>query len=144
LEHQYRDGIAQLLLNLLDAIYMSYPENNPSMKDSNYNLIRKVCKSIIGLSIVYLTLRLVPIDVLVVSGVMLVTAAVLLKVVWGKLREKGTWLCHSGLISFLSPRLQNTLLHKSIFDIYSDLVYFPFISEIVKAFITPMFTKPPP
>lgn len=114
------------------------------MKDTNFEVIRKVCRGIIGFSLLYLTFRLVPVDVLVVSGVLIVTLAVLLKVVWSRLRERGTWFLNLGIVNLLPPKLQNALLHKSIFDIYSDLLYFPFISEIIKAFVSPLFYKPTP
>jgi hypothetical protein len=48
------------------------------------------------------------------------------------------------LINLLSPKLQNALLHKSIFDIYCDIIYFPLISEIIKVFISPLIFKPTP
>lgn len=47
-------------------------------------------------------------------------------------------------MNLLSPKLRDALLHKSIFDIYCDIIYFPLISEIIKAFIVPAVTKPTP
>lgn len=61
------------------------------MKDVNYDVTKKVCSSIIGFTVIYLVFRIVPLDLLFVIGVLLGTFAVLLKVTWSRLREKGTY-----------------------------------------------------
>jgi len=50
----------------------------------------------------------------------------------------------AGLVNLMSPKLQNTLLNRSIFDIYRDLVYYPMITKIVGAFVKGAVSKPHP
>lgn len=50
----------------------------------------------------------------------------------------------AGLVNLMSPKLQTTLLHRSIFDIYRDLVYYPMITKIVGAFVKGAISKPHP
>ena len=44
----------------------------------------------------------------------------------------------------MSPKTKNTLLNRSIFDIYRDLIYFPYVTRIIGAFIKGAVSKPPP
>lgn len=44
----------------------------------------------------------------------------------------------------MSPKMQKTLLNRSIFDIYRDLVYYPIITKVIGAFVKGAVTKPHP
>jgi hypothetical protein len=44
----------------------------------------------------------------------------------------------------MSQKTKDFLLKKSILDVFSDLLYFPYISEIIKAFISAIIQKPEP
>jgi hypothetical protein len=49
-----------------------------------------------------------------------------------------------GFASYLSPKLKKILYELSIYDIYSDILYFPKLQKIISAFIGPLINKPHP
>lgn len=49
-----------------------------------------------------------------------------------------------GLISLCSPKMRSILLERSILDIFRDIVYFPYITKIIGAYLRVAATKPNP
>jgi hypothetical protein len=63
---------------------------------------------------------------------------------WAKIRERGTLYHNQGLITLCSGKLRSILLERSILDIFRDIVYFPYITKIVSAYLRIAATKPHP
>jgi hypothetical protein len=63
---------------------------------------------------------------------------------WKALREAGIWFCDLGIINLVSPKLREILLKRSIYDIYRDQVYYPYITRIAGTFIRGAVSKPHP
>jgi hypothetical protein len=72
---------------------------------------------------------------LFIFGVVLVSLAIFIKLKIKKFKKEG-----------VKPgsKLYDLLYKKSIFDVYSDIIYFPVITKIIGAFLKPMISKPHP
>jgi hypothetical protein len=44
----------------------------------------------------------------------------------------------------VDPKIQEVLLKRSIFDLYRDQVYYPYITKIISTFIKGAIAKPHP
>jgi hypothetical protein len=44
----------------------------------------------------------------------------------------------------VNPKIQEILLKRSIFDLYRDQVYYPYITKIISTFIKGVISKPHP
>lgn len=104
----------------------------------------KAAKVGILITIIYVTIRVVPIDVLIAFGLLLAFIGVIAKLKWTELRQKGNVSYDVGIVNCFPPKIKAALLSKSILDMYCDLVYFPLISLIIKAFAKPLITHPTP
>jgi hypothetical protein len=51
---------------------------------------------------------------------------------------------HSGIISLMSDKARTVLLQRSFLDIFRDLVYFPYITKVIAAYLKIAATKPHP
>jgi vacuolar-type H+-ATPase subunit I/STV1 len=72
---------------------------------------------------------------LFIFGVVLASLAIFLKLKIKKLKKEGFKV---------GPKMNALLFKKSIFDIYSDIIYFPVITKVIGAFLRPAISKPHP
>lgn len=63
---------------------------------------------------------------------------------WKRIRQKGKLFHTLGLIALCSAKLRSLLLERSILDIFRDVVYFPYITKIISAYLRIAATKPHP
>ena len=61
-----------------------------------------------------------------------------------KIHAYGNEIVDIGIINMLPQRIRTLLLEKSIIDIYSNIVYIPYISKILGAFVHAFMVKPKP
>lgn len=87
---------------------------------------------------------MIPMDVLIAIVLLGAFIGIIGKLKWTELRQKGNVSDNLGIVNCFPPKIRAVLLSKSILDIYCDLVYFPLISLIIKAFAKPLITHPTP
>ena len=52
--------------------------------------------------------------------------------------------CDLGIIALCSEKVRTILLERSILDIFRDLVYFPYVTKVISAYLKIAATKPHP